>query len=113
MNPRRFLLLVWRVLVANRQQCREPLWAKLKLIADEIHPARSFAAFRGPFYRVAARGGVEAVLRDPAGLEQLLKEGVHVGTHFTLARRWHAIAARDRAFPGSSREANHRAGGRQ
>lgn len=90
-----FLLLAWRVLVTNAEQCREPLWAKLELIADEFHPARSFAAFRRPLKEVAPGGRAETETLQPAGLTQLLKEGFHVGSHLVFIRLCHEIEARD------------------
>ena len=94
MRARELILLGWYLLVAKRQQCREPFGIKLKLIADEFHPTRALAAFRGPFYEVTAPGA-KPVARNPASLRQLLEEGFEVGTHLTFARRWHALQNRN------------------
>ena len=93
---KRICLLFWRVLLANRRQCRMPFWAKAKLVIYEIHHPRSFSAFRGPLKRELS--AVERKLRDPAGLEELLKEKFQVGTVAGIAREIHKMRSRDICF---------------
>jgi hypothetical protein len=98
MSALQLLSLMWCVFVANREQCGQGLWSKVKLVADEVNPARSFAAFVGPYKHIGPSGHIEAVFREPASLQQLLKEGVHVGSHLVCARLAHRIENRDSAL---------------
>lgn len=111
MSARELILLGWRVLVTHREQCREPFGIKLKLIANEFHPARAFAAFSGPFYEVTP-AGAKTVTSQPAGLRQLLEEGFQVGTHLTFARRFHALQRSRRKSQFAIRNSQIKRGGK-
>jgi len=100
----KFVLLVWRVFVANRKQCPKRFRFKLELALGEIKRPSAVGSLSCPLKTKVAGRIVEVKVSDPLSLEELLKDGFQVGTYRSFVRTFHMLEKRDSALLASAKQ---------